>query len=295
VLALLSARQAGFHPNRRLLEAAEQAGMDAALVHPFALRTGIAGGRPWVGGEWPPHTRVVLPRLGATVSPWSLGIIRHLEMMGLAVVNGSAAMALAADKFRAAARLGAAGLAVLDTCLVASRADYAAALERLGGPPVVVKLPSARQGTGVFLVTEPGDNPQIDGAPLMAFVDRRRGVAVQRYVPPEERREFRVLVVGGEPVAAVRVRPAAGEFRANLHQGGYMTPARTQGRLGELAVAAAGALGLEVAGVDLMDGPMGLVVGEANLSPGFRGLEEAAGVDAAGAMVALCRARLDGP
>jgi ribosomal protein S6--L-glutamate ligase len=277
------------------MEAAGRRGLSLELVHPFDLWCAEGGQGPAAGPAEVAGLAAALTRLGATLSDRSLAVLAHLERMGVAVVNGWRAAALARNKFLALQALAAAGLPVLESCLVGSRQGYAQALERLGGPPVVVKLVSARQGAGVFLVRRPGDDPLIDGAPLAAFLDQRRGAVVQRYLPTEGRRELRVLVVEGRALAAVEARPRPGEFRANLHQGASLSAARPGPELEGLALAAARALGLEVAGVDLMVDPAGrATVGEVNLSPGFRGLEEATGVDAAGAVVELLARRAAG-
>jgi ribosomal protein S6--L-glutamate ligase len=274
------------------MQASRERGLELELVHPFRLWCAVGGPRPGAGPGPAAGLAAALTRLGATLSDRSLAVLAHLELMGVAVVNGWRAAALARHKFLGLQALSRAGLPVLESYLVGDRPGYAEAVERLGGPPVVVKLASARQGAGVFLVREAGDDPLIDGAPLSAFLDQRRGAVVQRHLPAEGRREFRVLVVGGRALAAAEARPREGEFRANLHQGASLSPARPGPELEGLALRAAAALGLEVAGVDIMQDAGGAtVVGEVNLSPGFRGLEEATGVDAAGAMVELLARR----
>jgi ribosomal protein S6--L-glutamate ligase len=53
-----------------------------------------------------------------------------------------------------------------------------------------------------------------------------------------------------------------------------------------IAVKAAEVMGLEVSGVDLLEGKAGPRILEINSSPGIEGIERATGVDVAGAIVA---------
>ena len=109
---------------------------------------------------------------------------------------------------------------------------------------------------------------------------------MQRFIPPQGRRDIRVLVVGGRVVGAMSLTPRAGDFRANYHLTGTATAVNLDPSLAALATKAAAAVGLDVAGVDLVipeDG--GAMVLEVNYSPGFQGLEAVTGIDIAGAIL----------
>ena len=75
------------------------------------------------------------------------------------------------------------------------------------------------------------------------------------------------------------------EIRSNLHRGGTAEEVGIPPKLEEVAVSAAKALGLEVAGVDLLPTKQGPVIAEVNGSPGLAGLEEATGRDLAAVVV----------
>jgi glutathione synthase/RimK-type ligase-like ATP-grasp enzyme len=105
-----------------------------------------------------------------------------------------------------------------------------------------------------------------------------------------ERRYSRVLVRGGGVLAATERRAAGG--RTNRARGGQALAARLPDAWAALAVRAAAAVGAEYAGVDLLPARDGTVyVLEVNGIPGWRGLQEATGIDIAAALVA----RLDRP
>ncbi len=282
-IGIITARDPEYHPNRRLLEAGALLGVDVALLHPFRIWSGLAGGRPLTSGIIGLEGfDVLLPRVGATISDYSLTLLRHLEMMGLRLVNGSKAIAICRSKFLTLQVLSAAGLPVLDTYMVNSLTGYADALRRLQGPPVVVKLVSSRQGSGVFLVENGSKDPLVGGERLSQVMQQRQGVLVQRFWAPQGRRDIRIVMLGEDSAWAMEIEPAPGEFRANVHLGGVGRAIAAEGEMLSLAKQARQAVGLDIAGVDLMQDSTGnWCLGEVNFTPGFRGLEDATGQDIA--------------
>ena len=280
-LAVISVQGEDYHPNRRLLEAAAARGLELELMHPFqtwcALDQGEAGlldGRP--------APQAALPRVGSTISPYTLILLRHLELMGCCLVNRPGPVETASFKDRCLQSLCAAGLKVPDTVFLNRPEAWEAAVERLGGYPLVAKLPQGRQGRGVALVQNKDDAALVQ----RLWLRQRRGLLLQRYLRPEGRRDIRVLVVGGRAAAAVELTPPPGEFRANVHLGGRAMAIDPAGEAGRLAGEAARALELDVAGVDLVrEGANVYYAMEVNHSPGFQGLEEATGLDVAGLLV----------
>ena len=109
---------------------------------------------------------------------------------------------------------------------------------------------------------------------------------IQEYIAEAAGRDLRIIVVGSRPVAAMERHAPPGDFRANLHQGGSAEPASLDHATAALAVAAARAHGLAVAGVDLLLSRRGPLLLEVNSSPGLEGIEKTTGVDVAEAIVA---------
>jgi len=290
-LGVISVRGPDFHPNRRLAQAAAARGHELVLLHPFRAWPALGGPGPELLSQpAAAGLAAVLPRLGATVSDYSLALISHLELMGLTVINRAAAIRLASHKYLTLQTLAAAGLPVPETMLVNRPSGWGPALERLGGYPVVLKLARGRQGQGVCLLKGAG---QAQWAQEL-LLRQRQGLLLQRFHPPSGRRDLRVLVVGGRAAAAVSLTPAPGEFRSNVHLGGAARALEPTGEPARLALAACQALGLEIAGLDLMDTPAGLLLLEANYSPGFQGLEQATGLDVAGLLLDHAAARARG-
>jgi len=287
-IGILSVRDATYPPNQRLLEAAGRSGHRARLIHTRDCLSGIVSGRLGIeirGGERPD---VLVPRIGATINDYALGVVRHFELCGVPVVNRSTAIFLARHKFLSLQTLAAAGLPVPHTRFVVNADGFNEAVEDLGGCPVVVKMPSSRQGSGVARV----DSSIFSDFIMGNLQDNSHGVIVQAYVPPEGRRDIRAFVMGGEVVGAMELRPRKGDFRSNIHLTGEGKTATLDRGLSSLAIRSAEALGLEIAGTDIVvtqDGTPYIV--EVNYSPGFRGLEAATGLDIASRIIGVAVAK----
>jgi len=197
-------------------------------------------------------------------------------------VNDLDSIRLTKNKFLTLQTLAKAQIPVLHTVFVNSAKGFHEALTRLGGYPVVVKQVSGRQGEGVILVEKKCNEQTV----TREHLDKRKGLLVQRFIPPAGRQDIRVLVIGGKMVGAMELHPKKGDFRANYHLSKESRPRDLTPELTRIALKAASAVGLEIAGVDLIVDKNGRVsVIEVNYSPGFKGLEAATGLDIAGRIV----------
>jgi ribosomal protein S6--L-glutamate ligase len=120
---------------------------------------------------------------------------------------------------------------------------------------------------------------------LNTFWELGHEIFLQEFVRESEGRDVRALVVGDRVVGAMRRTAKKGEFRSNLHRGGEGTPIELPKAYVAAAIQAARIIGLEIAGVDMLESSAGPKIMEVNSSPGFRGLEEATGKDIAGWMI----------
>ena len=201
--------------------------------------------------------------------------IHRLAASGRPVVNPPRAMEAAIDKFLAIASLQAAGLPVPETWAGESPEAARSAFDRLGGD-VVIKPIFGSEGRGMMRVSDP------DLAARAFSTLSRLGAVLylQEYVDAGAR-DLRAFVVGGRVVAAIRRTSASGEWRANLSRGGRAEVVRLGSEDENLAIRAAGVLGAEIAGVDLIESASGTLVVEVNAVPGWKGLSEATGLDVA--------------
>jgi [lysine-biosynthesis-protein LysW]---L-2-aminoadipate ligase len=92
-------------------------------------------------------------------------------------------------------------------------------------------------------------------------------------------RDIRSFVIGGQTVAAIYRVSDGSDWRTNTARGGKAEKCDPGGEVGELSVKAAEATGCEIAGVDLMETPDGLVVHEVNNTTEFKNTVPATGVD----------------
>lgn len=282
-IGIITVRGNNYHPNRRLREAAAEQGHRITLVHPYRVWPGLEDNTlSLVGLPGMASLDVVLPRQGATIGDSCLALIRHFSLMGIPVVNDLDSIRLTKNKFLTLQALAKAQIPVLHTVFVNSAKGFHEALTRLGGYPVVVKQVSSRQGEGVILVEKKRTVTSV----TQKHLDKRKGLLVQRFIPPAGRQDIRVLVVGRNIVGAMELRPKKGDFRANYHLSKESRPRDLTPELEGIALKAASAVGLEIAGVDLIVDKNGRVsVIEVNYSPGFKGLEAATGLDIAGRIV----------
>jgi len=291
IIGILSVRDEGYHPNQRLIEAASQSGHRVRLIHTRDCLAEIDHNRPALKIEGSNGPDVLLPRIGATINDYALGVVRHFELSDVPVVNGFHAILLARNKFLTLQTLACNGVNVPDTYLVVNLQGFEGAVKGLGGYPVVAKMPSSRQGSGVVLV----DSPVTAEFIMHNLQDNSKGVLVQEYIAPRGRREIRALVTGDRVTGAMELRPNPDDFRSNIHLAGQGKGVTLDRKLSDLAIRSTRSLGLEISGTDIIVGKDGTPrVIEVNYSPGFRGLEKATGLDIASGIVGYVEDKLRG-
>ena len=281
-LAILS-RNAKLYSTRRLVEAARQRRHTVRVLDPLRcyLRISSDGfgmhykGRPI--GEY----QAVIPRIGASITRYGTAVLRQFELMGSFTPNPSDAIARARDKLRSHQLLAAQGIDLPATVFGDNPDDTADLLSMLGPPPHVIKLNEGSQGSGVMMTEKLAASRGVIEALRGLYAD----FLVQEFVAEAAGADLRCFVVGGRVVASIRRQAAEGEFRANLHRGGSAEAVQASPAEQEMAVRAAGVLGLGVAGVDLLRSKRGPLVLEVNASPGLEGIETATGLDVAGEII----------
>ena len=238
--------------------------------------------RLWADGvRWAAPVRAVLPRVGNWRPESTLAVAEALAAAGVSLLNAPSAIRVGRDHWRTCSALAAAGLPTPITVAGSDPEGLAAAAAAVCAFPCVVKQRRSRQGVGVILCR--------DRAHLEAVLDSlwRLGdeVVVQRFCPPGGVSR-RVLVLDGEPLGGAEHRSDGTDFRSNAARGGSLAAVPLDPEQQDLAVAAAAALGLAFAGVDLLADGEGWVVGEVNPSPGWRHFAAATGVPVAARLLA---------
>jgi len=275
-------RNPALYSTRRLREAAQARGHRVEIVDYLRCYMNITAERPAVmlGGRELEFDAVV-PRIGAKNTFYGTAVVRQFEVMGVFPCNRSTAIVRARDKLRSVQLLARAGISLPVTGFAHSIKDVPALVAAVGGAPLIVKLLEGTQGIGVMLI----DSDEAARSVIAAFRQVNADILVQQYIADAKGADYRAFVVGGKVIAAMQRQAAAGEFRANLHQGGTAAAVELTGEERDVAIRATRAVGLDVAGVDLLRSRQGPLVIEVNASPGLEGIEGASGVDVADAIV----------
>ncbi|QJF51441.1 30S ribosomal protein S6--L-glutamate ligase [Roseobacter ponti] len=268
------------YSTRRLTEVGEARGHVVEVIDTTRCYMAINNLAPEVhyDGKRLPRYDAVIPRIGASITPYGTAVIRQFEAIGTYCVNGSAGITASRDKLHAHQVLATRRIGMPSTAFAASPKDTSNLMALVGTAPLIVKLLESTQGKGVVLAeTKKAAESVID-----AFRGLRANFLVQDFVKEAAGEDIRCLVIAGKVVAAMKRTGAEGDFRSNLHRGGSAKVVRITREERETAVKAARAFNLGKAGVDLLRSSTGPKVLEVNSSPGFEGIEKASGKDIVG-------------
>ena len=281
-LGILSTNR-NLYSTRRLVEAGEERGHSVRVINHKRCYMNIVSHNPQIhyNGEPIRGLDAIIPRIGASVSFYGAAVVRQFEMMGVYSVNESVAITRSRDKLRASQLLSRKGIGLPVTGFANSPGDTDDLLELVGGAPVVIKLLEGTQGVGVVLA----ETKQAAESVIEAFRGLKANFIVQEYIKEAGGSDIRCFVIGDKVVASMMRKGKEGEFRSNLHRGGTAKLVKITPEERSTAVRSAKAMGLNVAGVDLLRSNHGPVVMEVNSSPGLEGIEAATRKDVAGMII----------
>lgn len=281
-IAILS-RSKLIHSTRRLIEAADQRGHEVEVVDHLKCAVMMESGAPSVffDGRMLEGVDAVIPRIGASVTFYGCAIVRQFEMMNVFTASSSQGILRSRDKLRAIQILSREGVDVPKTAFARHTVDVNELIKYVGGTPLVVKLVEGTQGLGVVLC----ETRKAAKSVIEAFYALEANILVQEFIEEAKGTDIRAFIVDGEVVGAMERKGPEGEFRSNLHRGGTARSVELTDLERETALRAAAAMGLSVAGVDMLPSKRGPLIMEVNSSPGLEGIERATGVDIAGKIV----------
>ncbi|MWD28404.1 30S ribosomal protein S6--L-glutamate ligase [Aquicoccus sp. SCR17] len=268
------------HSTRRLVEEGEKRGHTVEVIDTLRCYMAINAMAPEVhyDGKRLPRYDAVIPRIGASITPYGTAVIRQFETLGTYCVNGSTGITASRDKLHAHQLMAKHRIGMPNTAFAASPKDTSSLISLVGTAPLIVKLLESTQGKGVVMAeTKKAAQSVID-----AFRGLKANFLVQAFVKEAAGEDIRCLVVGNKVVAAMKRVGAEGDFRSNLHQGGSAQPVRITKAERETALRAARAFDLGLAGVDLLRSSEGPKVLEVNSSPGLEGIEKTSSKNVAG-------------
>lgn len=271
------------YSTKRLKEAGEALGHDVRVVNYLRCYMNITSHKPSVfyNGNPLENFDAIIPRIGASRTFYGTAVVRQFEVMGVFSANESQAISRSRDKLRCLQILAREGIGLPVTGFAHATQDIDGLIETVGGAPLVIKLLEGTQGIGVVLA----ETHQAAKSVIEAFRGLDANILVQEFIKEAKSSDIRCFIVGGKVVAAMKRQGAEGDFRSNLHRGGKAEKIKLTPEERSTAVRAAKAMGLKVAGVDLLRSNHGPVVMEVNSSPGLEGIETATGVDVAAKII----------
>ncbi len=280
----LLASNPDLYSNQRIMEAGEERGHQMVFYNIKDCYMKLDDEMPEVhyrGGHIVNDLDAVIPRIRPSATFYGCALTRQFESMGVYVQNSSLAISQSRDKLFSLQLLIKSGLDIPLTGFANSPIDTNELIDMVGGAPLIVKLLEGSQGRGVVLA----ETKKAAQSVINAFKAVKANLLVQEFVKEAGGKDLRLFVINGKVKAAIERSAAPGEFRANIHQGGTASVVRATTEERRLAVKAAKAMGLAVAGVDIIRSKTGPLLLEVNSSPGLEGIETATEKDVAGMMI----------
>ncbi|MBO7720352.1 30S ribosomal protein S6--L-glutamate ligase [Candidatus Saccharibacteria bacterium] len=282
-IAILSNGNANYS-TKRLVEEAEARGHEVDVIKYKNCYLSLDEKHPDVHyhGKKLEGYDAIIPRISNNMTRYGCAIVRQFEMQGLWTMSSSIAITRARDKLRAAQILTKAGVDTPKTLVSRNSADIDDLIDQIG-LPVIIKLATGTHGNGVVLA----DSKKAAKSALQAFYlynEDGTNILLQEYIEESAGTDIRAFVVGSRVVASMQRKSLDDDFRSNLHKGGEGTSIKLTDEEKKLAINAARAMGLHVAGVDLMRSSRGPLVLEVNASPGF-GIEKITGRNVASKII----------
>jgi ribosomal protein S6--L-glutamate ligase len=281
-IAILS-RSPRAYSTARLKEAAKSRGHEVRVLDTLKFSILVDQEGPDLYYNNKPFSRydAAVPRIGSSITFYGTAVVRHLEQMGITTLNSSQAIRISRDKLRASQILSRHNIGTPTTAFVNRRDLILPAIKKVGGAPVIIKLLEGTQGVGVILA----DTEKTAQAIVETLQSTKHNVLIQKFIAESKGKDIRCFVVGGKVVAAMRRIASGDEFRSNVHRGGRVEAVTLDSQYENTAIHAAQILGLNVAGVDLLESKDGPQVMEVNSSPGLEGIEQATGIDIADSVI----------
>ncbi|WP_341226552.1 30S ribosomal protein S6--L-glutamate ligase [uncultured Arcticibacterium sp.] len=280
---VILSRNANLYSTRRLKEAAEKRGHEVQIISPLKCDLVIEKKKPQIfyNGSFITGVDAIIPRIGASVTFYGTAVVRQFEMMKVFTTVESQALVRSRDKLRSLQVLARAGLGLPKTVFTNYSKDTEQVIEKVGGPPCIIKLLEGTQGVGVVLAETQSAATSV----LDAFQGLQARVIVQEFIKEANGSDIRAFVVDGVVVGAMKRQGKEGEFRSNLHRGGSAEVVELTEEEENAALKSARVLGLGVAGVDMLRSNSGPKIMEVNSSPGLEGIERATGQDIAKSII----------
>lgn len=275
----------GNYSTKRLVEEAKKRGHEVKVIKYRDCYASIEQNNPTVSyrGEDLGTFDAIIPRIASHMTRYGTAIVRQLEMQGIYTVSSSIAITRSRDKLRSMQLLAKAGVGIPKTVVSRNTTDIDGLIEKVGSMPIIIKLASGTHGNGVVLAETKKAAKSVLQA-LYLHNEDGTNILLQEFVEESAGTDIRAFVVGGRVIASMKRQSLDDDFRSNLHKGGEGTAIKLTDEETKMAVKAAKAMGLNIAGVDMMRSERGPLILEVNASPGF-GIEKITGRNVAAPII----------
>jgi ribosomal protein S6--L-glutamate ligase len=281
---VLLASNPDLYSNKRIIEAGEERGHSMRFINIKQCFMNISANNPQIryrGGQPLEGIDAVIPRIKPSMTFYGCAVLRQFYATGAFCLNDSVSIARSRDKLRSLQLLSSKQIPMPTTGFANSPVDTGELIHMVGGAPLIIKLLEGTQGKGVVLA----ETNKAAESVINAFKSLKANILVQEFVKEANGKDIRCFVVDGRVVGSIEREAAEGEFRANLHLGGKAQAIRITAEERKISINASKAMGLEVAGVDIIRSHTGPKVLEINSSPGLQGIEDVTEKDIAGLMI----------
>ncbi|MGL2986873.1 30S ribosomal protein S6--L-glutamate ligase [Flavobacterium sp. RSSA_27] len=272
------------YSNKRIMEAGEMRGHEMHFLNIKECYMKLDAKTPEIhyrGGIILNQFDAIIPRIRPSITFYGCALTRQFEALKVFCLNSSTAITQSRDKLFSLQLLLNNGVDIPTTGFANSPLDTNDLIKMVGGPPLIVKLLEGTQGKGVVLA----ETKKAAESVINAFKSLNANILVQEFIKEANGKDIRCFVIDGKVVAAIQREAMPGEFRANIHLGGTASIIKVTSEEKKIAIKAAKAMDLKVAGVDIIRSAKGPLLLEVNSSPGLEGIEGATNKDIAGEMI----------
>jgi len=272
------------YSNKRIMEAGEMRGHEMHFLNIKECYMKLDATKPEIhyrGGKILNEFDAIIPRIRPSITFYGCALTRQFEALKVYCLNSSTAITQSRDKLFSLQLLLNHGVEIPTTGFANSPLDTDDLIKMVGGPPLIVKLLEGTQGKGVVIA----ETKKAAESVINAFKSLNANILVQEFIKEANGKDIRCFVIDGKVVAAIQREALPGEFRANIHLGGTASIIKPTAEEKRIAIKAAKAMDLKVAGVDIIRSSKGPLLLEVNSSPGLEGIENATNKDIAGEMI----------
>ncbi len=211
-----------------------------------------------------------------------IDFLHLLKELGIRVINDPRSIEIAIDKFRTLYMLALRGFKTPLTIVMENeyRIFDSSCADIFNKRDIVIKPLFGSRGFGIVRLRCIKDVEDLIWRIGFYLTSLGAVVYIQEYLR-KRGVDYRLFVIGDRVVASMIRRAPPGQWKTNISRGGRPVPVKVSENLADVAIRACEVIGCEIAGVDVVELEGEYYILELNTQPGWRGIQEATGVDIA--------------